>query len=175
MTTTAVPASDKQTAFIVKLLGEKNTDHFGEDTLADLIDFRKTGTLPRKHASQLIDALLSAPKKQQADAPALTEGVYIAPDQTIVKVKASKAGNVYAQTMVDISGERLTMTGEIVKWRWEYSKGLVSHLRPEWKMDAETAHAFGLKVGKCLWCGRKLVAAESVSKSLGPVCSKRFA
>jgi hypothetical protein len=47
MTVTTTPATDKQMALIHKLIGEKNTGHFGEDTLADLQTVQSGGTLPR--------------------------------------------------------------------------------------------------------------------------------
>lgn len=106
----------------------------------------------------------------------LTEGVYACPDGSLVKVKSNKAKTgQYALAMLDIHGKRLTMTGEVVKWDWVFAPGLVREVKPEWKLTKEMAYELGIKLGKCMWCGRKLKAADSVIKSLGPVCAKRFA
>lgn len=176
-TTASAPATDKQLAFINKLIGEKNTAHFGEDTLADLETVKAGGTLPKKFASQLISALLAAPRKpkHQASGQALKPGIYQAPNGDLVKVQQSKnSSNVYALVMVNFSGERLTLTGEIVNWKWEYNPGLINHVTAAMKLDAQAAMDFGLKHGQCLWCHRKLEAAKSVLQSIGPVCAKKF-
>jgi hypothetical protein len=181
MTVTTTPATDKQMALIHKLIGEKNTGHFGEDTLADLQTVQSGGTLPKKFASQLISALLAAPKKvvaakATAAAWTLTPGMYVAPNGEIVKVKPTQdKQRLYAQVMVSISGERLTVGGEVVNWDWQYAPGLIKEIQPSWKMDAEQAHALGIQSGRCLWCKKALKDATSVSLAMGPTCRKMFA
>lgn len=179
-TATAVPATDKQLAFIAKLIGEKNTSHFGEDTLSDLLEFKATGTLPKKHASQLIDALLSAPKQKVAAAAApssapLTAGIYLAPNGDVIQVKLNQAKtNVYAK--VAMAGpDRLNLLGEVVKFKFVYVPGLIKHITPDMKMSKEQAEEFSFKFKQCMACGRKLEAAKSVAAGIGPVCIKYFA
>lgn len=178
MTATAIPATDKQTAFIAKLIGEKNTGHFGEDTLSDLLEFKATGTLPKKHASQLIDALLSAPKTVVPAAPGaavLEQGIFIAPNGDVIKVQKSKSsGNLYAKVAVNIHGERLTLSGEVVKWEYVYAPGLIKHITPQMRMNAAQAEEYSLKFSQCMACGRALKAAKSVAAGIGPVCIKYF-
>lgn len=106
----------------------------------------------------------------------LTDGVYNCPDGSLVKVKSNKAKTgQYALAMMDIHGERLTVTGEVVKWDWVYAPGLAREIKPEWKLTKEVAYQLGIKYSRCLWCGKGLKAADSVIKGLGPVCAKRFA
>jgi hypothetical protein len=180
MTTTAVPATQPQINDIAKLVSEKNTSYFGEDTLADLIEFKETGTLPKKHASQLIDSLLAAPKKQAVTAgslPAVTLGMYVEPasGEIIMVTPTKDKQRMYCKVMVGINGERLTTGGEIVNWDWKYAPGLLAQIRPEWKMPAELGAKLGIKSGKCIRCKRHLKAAKSVSAMLGPVCITYFA
>lgn len=179
--TLTVPATDKQIAFIHKLIGEKDTGHFGEDTLADLNTVKAGGTLPRKFASELISALLAAPRKQQPKAApspsAITKpGLFVAPNGEIIKAKPNQSKTrLYAMAMVGISGERLTVSGEIVNWKWRYAPGLVAQLQESWRMPFDQAAELSIAVGKCLCCGRKLKAAKSVQAMIGPVCAGYFA
>jgi hypothetical protein len=69
---TKTPASPKQMAFITKLLAEKDHSYFGEDTAADRDAAVAGQTLAMVHASALITALLSAPKKAGAAATSVT-------------------------------------------------------------------------------------------------------
>lgn len=163
-TATALPTTDKQRSLIEKLLAEKDVPAGME--------------IPpeRTKASKMINWLLSQPKKTAPVTQGVTPGMYVAPNGEIVKVMPNKAKTqLYARVMVSISGERLTTGGEIVKWEWAYAPGLVARIRPEWKMDAETAHGLGIQSGRCLWCGRKLKDATSVALAMGPVCRSYFA
>lgn len=180
-TATLPPATDKQMALIHKLISEKDTSHFGEDTLSDLQTVQAGGTLPKKFASQLISALLAAPKKtlqvKTSAAPwRLTPGMYVAPNGEIVKVQPTQdKKRLYAKVMVSISGERLTVGGDVVNWDWLYAPGLINEIQPSWKMDADQAHALGIRSGRCLWCKKALKDATSVSLAMGPTCRKMFA
>lgn len=180
MTTTTVPATQPQINYIAKLVSEKNTSHFGEDTLADLIEFKETGTLPKKHASQLIDSLLAAPKKQAVTAgaiPALIPGIYLAPNGDVIKVKKTKDGQrMYAQVMVSKSGgERINLNDEVIpNFDFVYTPGLITHLTPAMQMSLEDAKAFYTKTGRCMNCKKELKVAASIEKGLGPVCAKMF-
>jgi hypothetical protein len=181
---TTAPASEKQLAFIAKLVSEKDTSHFGEDTLTDLQTFKSGGDLPKKFASQLIDALLSAPKKavevkSSAGTPAaLTPGIYGAPNGDVIKVKKTKDGQrVYAQVMVAKGGQtRINLHDEEVpNFDFVYVPGLIVHLTPQMKLTLEDAKAFYTRTGRCLNCKKELKVAASIEKGLGPVCAKMFA
>lgn len=132
----------------------------------------------RREASQVIDFLLSLPKKQveqqSADQPEI--GVYVLPNGTIVQAKPNKAKtNVYTKRWVTIGGERLVdATEEHVHGEWEYAPELKREIRPEYKMTLEQAKDFILRYGQCARCGRRLKAAESVERGIGPVCQRYF-
>lgn len=179
---TAQPATDKQLVFARRLIEEKDWSHFGEDTLSDLLAVKSGESISKKYASGLIDALLAAPKKPVAVVAntgatvQLTEGIYEAPNGDIIKLQKSKSsGNLYAKVAVAITGERLTMTGDVVKFSYEYAPGLVKHITPAMRMNEAMAEAFAIRFGVCAWCGRGLKAAKSVKQGIGPVCIKRFA
>lgn len=103
-------------------------------------------------------------------------GVYVLPDGTIVKVQANKAKtNVYAKTWVEITGLRVVdATDERVHGEWDYRPGLIRAVRPEFRMTLDEAKAFILRYGQCVRCGRRLKAAESVERGIGPVCVRYF-
>lgn len=185
-TTTTALATDKQLAFADRLFKEREVPVAGatpeEGRLIELAFDMGTGKdVTRKEASQVIDYLLSLPKPAPAPAApaapavALTEGIYITPPGDIIKVKNSKAGKPYALVAVDITGKRLTLAGDVVKYDFVYTPGIIKHITPDMRMTQEQAAHFGTRYSKCIWCGRKLKAAESVIKSIGPVCIKRFA
>jgi len=104
------------------------------------------------------------------------EGVYVIGDgmENVIKVKKSKAGNLYALRLKETGGTRITEVGEVVNFEWEYAPGLIKDIKPEQKMSFEQAKAFGVRFGKCVRCNRHLKAAESVEKAIGPVCAKWF-
>src|SRR5262249_26946646 len=112
-----------------------------------------------------------------SNAPAVeAEGVYVLGSgmENIIKVKKSKAGNFYALRLKEIGGTRITEVGETVNFEWEYERGLIHDVKPENKMTLEQAKVFGLRYGTCLRCGRRLKAADSVERAIGPVCVKWY-
>lgn len=163
-TATAVkPASDKQTALIAKLLGEKDVPA-GMEIPAD-----------SKTASRMIDWLFAQPRKPQAQTEGVTPGIFIAPNGDVIKVQSNKAKTgVYALVAVAFGGERLNLHGDVVKFEYQYAAGLINHITPAMRMTKEQAKEYSLKYSKCMWCGRKLKAAKSVEAGIGPVCIKRF-
>jgi len=104
-------------------------------------------------------------------------GVYVMPDNAIVKVQANKAKtNTYAKRWIEISGERLNENDARVRGEWEYAPGLINEVSAKGrKMTLEEAKAFILRYGQCVRCARKLKAAESVERGIGPVCITYFA
>lgn len=103
-------------------------------------------------------------------------GVYVLPDSgEIVKVKANKANtHVYAHRWID-SGERIVDdSGERIRGDWDYAPGLIGQVRPEFRMTLDAAKAFILRYGKCVRCSRRLKAADSVERGIGPVCVRYF-
>lgn len=157
------PASDKQTALIKKLFGEKDVPA-GMEIPTD-----------SKTASRMIDWLFTQPRKPAPQNAAVTPGIYIAPNGDVIKVQANKAKtNVYAKVAVAFGGERLNLLGDVVKWEWQYAAGLIAHITPAMRMTKEQAEEYSLKYSKCMCCGRQLKAAKSVAAGIGPVCIKYF-
>lgn len=161
--TNATRPTEKQTAFIKKLVQEREA--------GDEIDWPST----TGEASALIGWLLKQPMKPQAKAEAITEdGMYIDRENVqIYKVQFNKAQGsgqrLYAKRLeVDDLGN-----GDF-KVRFEYAAGAVRNIRPEWKMTLEEAEAFGQLYGVCVRCGRDLTREESIARAMGPVCAGKF-
>lgn len=103
-------------------------------------------------------------------------GVYVLPDGRIVKVQANREKTrVYTKLFVQISGERLTEDETHVHGEYRYEPGLLPEVEATGrKMTLEEAKAFMLRYGFCARCGRRLKAAESVERGIGPVCMRYF-
>lgn len=101
------------------------------------------------------------------------EGVYVV-NNTVVKVKKSRAGFLYASRLKEIGGERLTEADTVVNFEYEFVSGLIHQVRASMKMTKEQAIFYGIRYGRCLRCGRKLKAAKSVEAAIGPVCIRWY-
>lgn len=145
------PASDKQVAFIEKLLAERVCE--SEVKLAELTSF---------DASLLIKQLLQAPHKSAPARPTqiaegLAEGLYQT-DLGIYRVELSEQGRLYARHLNPAGG-------------WTYERGAVYRLTPSQRMTLAEAREFGVKYGVCCVCGRLLSDSESVANGIGPICA----
>lgn len=171
-----VLATDKQCYFIMKLRAERG--------MAPLTEIDWQG-MTVKAASAAIDALLKVrvtePIKYErtapraASAPAITaEGMYRDAEGQPVKVQRSRqSGHLYAKRLVRIGGERLTEADEVVRFEFQYEKGLLFRLTPADRMTMYEAKAFGIRYGVCCVCGAPLKDATSVAAGIGPVCAGR--
>lgn len=120
-----------------------------------------------------------APKVEQAPVARMAvedAGVYVMADGSIVKVKANRdKSRTYAMRWTVIGGERLTEADSRVHGEYTYEPGLVQQVAAEGrKMTLDEAKAFILRYGLCCRCGRRLKAADSVERGIGPVCVKYF-
>jgi hypothetical protein len=178
-THTQYPASDKQRGFARRLADERPQWHDslqGDlyerafDLIADPSKF-----VSSTEASRVIDALLALPRPP-APGQATEPGVYVLPDGTIVKLQANKAKtSVYSLRWVEITGDRVVDdSGEWVKGDWTYDPDLKAQVHPDQRMTLEAAKAFILRYGRCVRCSRRLKAAESVERGIGPVCVDYF-
>jgi len=153
------PASEKQVAFLDKLLAEK--DH---TFTADFISEVKADV---KKASSTIDQLLAMPRKRaKAAGGAVTEdGMYRTPDGTVYKVQIAKqgSGNLYAKRLVIEDGHG----------SFEYAPGAVRQLQADWKMTLEQAKEFGQLYGICCKCGADLTDEGSIAAGIGPICGSK--
>lgn len=147
--------------------------------------------LTKQEASKRIDFLIELVKrvntvaavgaKSTQDRPEkpsedLTPGIYELPNGEIYQVKLNgQKTRMYAKKIVEIRGERLTEGDDVVQIEFEYAPGAIYNIRPEHRMSLEKGKALTIRYGKCLCCSRKLKAAKSVERGIGPVCIKYFA
>lgn len=158
-------ASDKQVAFITKLATERN-----QPIPTDLAAY--TMAL----ASKTIEKLLAMPKPEKAPSPdAVTEvGIYRNDAGDVFKVRKSKStGNLYAEKLAPIGGQRLAENGATVHWTFQYAPGAIKSLTKGMRLTLDEAKKFGILYGVCIVCGKTLVDARSVANGIGPVCAKR--
>lgn len=172
--TTQRPASDKQIAFIERLMSEKDLEGTWStsgmvQTWRDMLD---NGTLTGPEASQIIESLLSAPRKPNPQDA--TPGVY-RKDGAIFVVKPNRDKTAfYAKKLVEIGGERLTESDDVVNFEMVYAPGIVRTLTQADRMPLADATALMTRYGRCINCGRHLKAAKSVAAGIGPVCAQAF-
>lgn len=180
----AEPITEKQTAFARKLVVEKIYPRLGVDRAARIARFEQMlPKMTKKVAIALIGYLIVAPvdrapipRDVREDVVTLTPGVYEVNGE-IFNVKWNKTKtNLYAQRLIERPGvNRLTESGDEVHFEFEYAPGVVRRLQPHHKMSIDRAEELTLRYGRCLVCGRRLKATESVRQGIGPVCRKTFA
>lgn len=189
MTGTTYPASQKQRDFACRLEGERQVPVGGKDgneafLIARLEDLHEIGddrrNVSTREASQVIDWLLALPRKVDPARPSNNDfeiGVYVLDDGSIVKVQPNKAKTSrYSMIWVELNGERLVDHDESrVNGDWEYAPQLIRQCDDAHRMTLEAAKAFILRYGRCVRCSRRLKAADSVERGIGPVCVNYFA
>jgi len=94
----------------------------------------------------------------------VTEGMYQDPDGAIYRVQVAKlgSGHLYAKRLVVDEEDRTAS--------FEYIKGGLRRIKPEWRMTVEQAAAFGKLYGICCVCGKDLTDEKSIAAGIGPVC-----
>jgi len=178
-------ATQKQIDFLLKLAGERDLPDIGScgeeriEAMGALIEnATDAGTFDKAKASKWIGELLQrpyAPREEFGDDQSLEPGVYETPGGIFV-VKPNRAKtNLYAKKLVEINGQRATEAGTRVAIEFEYAPGAIRSIRSEHRMPVERAKELTLRYGRCINCGRRLKAAVSVERGIGPVCIKAFA
>jgi len=110
-----------------------------------------------------------------SDISQLTMGVYELPSGEIYVVKPNRdKTRLYAKKLVEAPSDRLTETGQRVSFDFEYERGAIYTIRPEYKMSLERGKELMIRYGRCIICGRRLKVAESVERGIGPICIKYF-
>lgn len=168
MTTTFKAASEKQVAFITKLVGEKALSPEVAQVVETSMELSAKDELSVRSASQLIDYLMNQPRKSNAAgvAPNAPEGMHKVGDQIFkVQVAVHGSGNKYAKELI---------RNEDGEWSFAYAPGAIRRLGEDTKMTLEEAKAFGALYGTCCVCGRTLTDEVSIENGIGPVCGKRF-
>lgn len=164
ITNTNRPASEKQQAFVARLLAEKDTTGTAYEGWTP--DWSVATT---RSASHVIDYLMSLPRKAEGSAPAATEvpeGMHRL-NGKVFKVQRAVhgSGNLYAKQLVRQDEER---------WTFDYAPGVIRNLSEDTAMTLEEAKEFGALYGTCCVCARTLTNEESIEAGIGPVCASKF-
>jgi hypothetical protein len=172
---TVLAMTDKQKAFIIKLIADVKTQ-MGEHQSPLAIRAREYLTLAesrladnginKRGASQVIENLLYFSKQSFVPVPVREKapiGVYKRGDDIYRVVKGRQSQNTYAQKLtVDFNGAPT----------WVYVGGMIFELKVSELITPEVAAQMGRATGYCVICGRYLTDADSVAKGIGPVCAK---
>lgn len=154
------PATAKQVAFITSLCNDRQVP-------AELVA-QKDAELDVLTASALIDSLLKQPKKVVSHTKA-TEGVYIK-EGTIYAVATARKGYLVCKRLYPYTAADGSKRG-----RFLYAGAMIYKLTDADKISVAEAEKRSLALGFCIVCGKTLTAPDSVAKSIGPVCIKKFA
>lgn len=83
-----------------------------------------------------------------------------------------KQTHLYACVMVRAPTARLTKTGKVVSFEYQYEKGAMLKLKPEQQMTEARAKELQLEFCNCMCCGRPLKQAHCVKHRMGDQCYK---
>lgn len=157
-------ASEKQVAFITKLINEKDMSWCNDQAFIMAINTVITSnpeTLTKSAASKAIDILLSLPSKAQAKAKTTVAAGFYSLNNDIYKVVVSpQTGNTYAKVF--------TSDG------WVYAQGAVKKLTAASPLTLEQAKEYGKLYGTCIVCSRTLTDETSIAEGIGPICASKF-
>ena len=164
--TTVKLASDKQVAFLTRLLTERETAH-----AARLQAEVNSGELTSKKASELITWLLNAPRVT-APTP-VASSTPAAPVVTITDGFYELDGTAY-KVQLNLAGTKL-YGKKLVEGTWEYVAGVVGVLTRgnAQPLSEELAAKLGHLYGTCVICNRRLTDEGSIAKGIGPVCAAK--
>lgn len=139
-------------------------------------------------ASQTIDKLLTFPEKanfRQPDQnivpkPNITEGVYKVPDTGelwVVRHPINRPdGHLYASILIIREQPEFDAEGKMIrpaKVGFEYVKGGIRTLHPDWRLIREEAIAWGKMYGACTKCGSELSKEDSIARGMGDTCAAK--
>lgn len=170
-------ASDKQVAFVKKLLAEKDLRGTGYDAPVWTTGVELNGELAvaynhmtKRGASAVIDALMALPRKKAVSSvPSsqpgeVEDGIYFKNGDVLkVQTAVHGSGRKYAKILIKATG------------KFEYRPGLIRSLSAHHKMTLEQAKEYGALYGMCCNCGKTLTNEDSIEAGIGPVCAKKFA
>lgn len=94
-----------------------------------------------------------------------------------VQVAVHGSGGLYAKqaflSTVDGNVAEIPLTGEKrdgSEIEWVYRPGLLSKIRPEWRVTRDEAVSFGALYGCCIRCNRTLTKETSIEQAMGDIC-----
>jgi hypothetical protein len=157
--------TDKQIAFINKLLDEKEHDFTDRDDLLNGIN--------RKAASFLIEQLMGKPKKSKQGTPAtLEDGIYEYENEVYRVYHTVHGANQQVVSLVNTHAPKESKKTD----KFTYlGKAPLAFLRPEHKMPFDAACKIASAYEWCIACGTILHNDKSVELGIGPVCRGKFA
>lgn len=153
------PATEKQRAFIERLLTEK--DATGTAYEGWTPDWNRATS---KAASAVIDYLMTLPRKSATDKPVIDAGIYESDGHLFRVYLGQKTGNMLVKAVEMDEG---------VEYRY---LGAASRFLPAGarRLSLEEVGHLGKAWDHCLICGRRLDDPESVDRGIGPVCANRY-
>lgn len=171
-------ATDKQQAFLRKLLGERDHGYpQPEEFLAGVFTSRKA-------ASAAIEALLALPKKAQ---PQTEDTGYVAEakkgdvhvvDGIYYRIHVGqRSGKPYACQAFISGAAEWAEDGSLISpaaVQWDIAKGMIRKLSHATKATPAQAAAFGKLVGRCCFCSHQIDTPESTAAGYGPVCASKY-
>jgi hypothetical protein len=182
--TLGVP-SEKMINFLFRLADDRVATSLGScgeeriENLAAWFEARPT----RRRVNEMIDwfkrqpmdtaAQATKPASEPTSAP-LTPGVFERDGEVYVVKYNREKTRMYAKRLVEIGGARLTEADEHVNFDFEYAPGAIHKLAASDRMPLERAKQLMIRYGRCISCGRRLKAAVSVERGIGPVCGAMF-
>jgi hypothetical protein len=167
MNTTSTPATEKQVAFVTRLLGERNT------TGTKYEGHHTAPALTKQQASEAITALLGLPMAEQATERANEEGQ----QYSAGVYEQPVSGRLFRVYLGQRTGTLLVK--EIIVDEdgvgYHYLGAAARHLpTTARRLSLAEVGALGKTFDHCLMCGRRLDDPESVDAGIGPVCSKKY-
>lgn len=172
--------SDKQIAFLKRLVGERDLT----PELASVVQSARDLTVRReftsKAASKLINALLAAPMKTAtADEP--QAGIYDLDGKMLVRVYLGQQSGKMLVKEIKISEVETTALWSVVSKEtvveYEYLGAAAKVFRGVQnarRLSVEEVGQLGLTTNTCMVCGRRLDDPESVDAGIGPVCASKY-
>lgn len=143
-------------------------------TIIDLLkEYRKSHTTLRTGRGDVV-VTKEAPERQQRKGTPVTKPGVFETDEGIFIVKPTRdKERLYAKRLVE-SAPRLNAAGEGVDFDFEYAPSVIFRLTEEDRMPLERAKKLTIRYGRCIVCGRRLKAKQSVERGIGPICIKQF-
>ncbi len=153
-------ASEKQIAFINKLMGEKDVPEVLSVAIGSLV-LITPDLVTKASASSMIDKLMALPSKTQAKAKVNVEAGIYTLDGSIYKVQVSPTtGRAYAKVFNEGG--------------WVYATGAINKMHKATPLTLEEAKAYGKLYGVCIVCSRTLTDEGSIEAGIGPICAGKF-
>ncbi len=162
------PASDKQVAFIKKLMAEKDvpSDQMIFITAIGSLIVTNVDQLTKANASAAIDRLMSMPAKANTHVHTHTSktvepGFYKVGDK-VYKVQTSPNSGYNFAKVLNNHGQ------------FEYAKGALKTISAADKLTLEDAKQYGRIHGTCIICSRTLTDETSIANGIGPICEAKY-